>query len=307
VPKLHAILGIAALLAVPSIIAQPASSQAKTATFEAATIKPVAPSGVGLGDGTGKMIRRKQAGGAGGNYEDAGRIHYQESLRLLLERAYNVPRVQIKGPEWLSTPFVVDAIMPPQTTREQLQIMLQNLLAERFKLAVHRETEQVSGYSLIVAKNGPKLKESAGDQPPIVVTREDFEKLAETLGPDGFPKTIGWSQRTIEQGVAVYGSPLGRKVFFRDKTMPELAVDLWERLLDSPVRDATGLSSRYDFSLTYMPDDARAPSGPPAGRYASAPDLFKAVESQLGLKLEKGKIPVEMLVVDHIEKSPSEN
>jgi uncharacterized protein (TIGR03435 family) len=67
----------------------------------------------GVPDGTGKMIRRKQSSGGGGNNEHPGRIHYQESLGLLLVRAYNVPRIQSKGPDWLSIMFVVDAIMPP--------------------------------------------------------------------------------------------------------------------------------------------------------------------------------------------------
>ena len=88
----------------------------------------------GVPDGTGKMIRRKRSrSGGGGNNEHPGRIHYQESLGLLLVRTYNCPRIQIKGPDWLSIMFVVDAIMP-QTIKEQLPIMLQNLLAERFKL-----------------------------------------------------------------------------------------------------------------------------------------------------------------------------
>jgi uncharacterized protein (TIGR03435 family) len=104
----------------------------------------------------------------------------------------------------------------------------------------------------------------------------------------------------------MYSSPVGSKVFFHEKTMRDLADYLWERLR-SPVTDATAFTLKYEFSLTYLPDDAPEPSGPMADRYPRAPNVFKALESQLGLRLEKGKIAVEMLVVDHIEKTPTGN
>jgi uncharacterized protein (TIGR03435 family) len=205
--------------------------------------------------------------------------------------------------------YVVDAVMPPETTKEQLRLMLRNLLVDRFKLVAHRETKEVSGYSLVVAKTGLKLKESTGDSlsvSALPVPARNFDELAARLGPDGFPQEASWSPSAIEQGMSMYSSPVGWKVSFHRKTMRDLADYLWERM-HTPVTDATALTPKYDFSLTYLPDEASLPSGPLADRYPPAPNLFKALESQLGLRLEKGKIAVEMLIVDHIEKTPTEN
>ena len=71
--------------------------------------------------------------------------------------------------------------------------------------------------------------------------------------------------------------------------------------------DASGLGSRYAFTLTYLPYDRPEPIGPTAGQYPRAPNIIKAVESQLGMRLEKGNVSVEILVIDHIEKTPVEN
>jgi uncharacterized protein (TIGR03435 family) len=267
------------------------------------------PLASGVTDNTGKTIARKQPG-RGGDSEHPGRVHYEEGLTRLLMRAYSVGAYdQIQGPDSLHTMYVVDAIMPPETTKEQLRLMLQNLLVERFKLASHRETKELAGYSLVVAKNGPKLKESTGDPPPLSappVPARNFDELAARLGPDGFPKEASWSSRAIERGESMTVPPIGTRVSFHGRTTHDLANYLWERM-HIPVTDATGLTSKFDFSLTYLPDDAPPPSGPLADRYPPAPNVFKALDSQLGLTLEKGKIAVEMLIVDHIEKTPSEN
>lgn len=306
--NLRAMPVIIALLMVPATVAQPASTQAKTPTFDAASIKPATPLASGVTDDAGRTIARKQPG-RGGDSEHPGRIHYQEGLTRLLMRAYNVAYYQIQGPDSLHTMYVVDAIMPPETTKEQSRLMLQNLLVERFKLVAHRETKEVPGYSLVVAKSGPKLKESTGDPlsvSALPVPARNFDEMAARVGPDGFPTEASWSPRAIERGVSMSVSPIGWKEFFHGKTVRDLADDLWENM-HVPVADATGLTAKYDFSLTYLPREAPTPSGPLADRYPPAPNLFKALESQLGLRLEKGKIAVEMLIVDHIEKTPTEN
>jgi uncharacterized protein (TIGR03435 family) len=296
----HAPLLVAVLFVVPAAIAQPL-------TFDAASVKPAEPLGPAMPDGSGKTLVRKQPGG--GNSESPGRIHYRESLGILLTRAYDIPRVQIQGPDWLGTVFVVDAVMPPQTTKEQLRVMLQNLLVERFKLAAHRETKQLSGYSLVVTKNGPKLKvwtEGSPHEGADAVPSPDPHRPP-PLGLDGFPAAIPLAGRAADTGISMFSSPYGWKVFFFGKTMPDLADELWERLR-TPVRDATGLTAKYDFSLAYLPDNW--PPGRESGqdtKYPPAPDLFKALESQLGLKLEKGKVAVPILIVDHIEKTPTGN
>jgi uncharacterized protein (TIGR03435 family) len=188
--NLRAMPVIAALSMIPAVIAQPASTQAKPPTFDAASVKPVTSLASGVPDDSGKTIARKQPG-RGGESEHPGRIHYEEGLRRLMMRAYNVAYYQIQGPDWLSTMFVVDAIMPPETTKEQLRLMLQNLLVERFKLAAHRETQEIPGYSLVVAKNGPKLQESTGN-PPLVSAppspSSEFRGIGGVAWAGWFPK-----------------------------------------------------------------------------------------------------------------------
>jgi len=269
----------------------------KPLAFDAASVKPDTPMGPGATDDAGRTKDRKQPGGDGGrDAESPGRIHYPHTaLTTLLMKAYDVDRLQIQGPDWLGgTRFQIDATMPPETNREQVRRMLQNLQTERFKLATHREKKQLAGFALVVAKNGPKLKASTDAGP---VGPPPDPRRPPSLGPDGFPTSIPRVGKSADQGILMFSAPYGVKLFFFGKTMHDLANELWERLR-TPVRGATSLASAYDFSLTYSPDDRPA---------ASAPDVFKALESQLSLRLVKSKVTVDMLVVDHIEKVPTEN
>lgn len=304
----RAALVLTALSLLPAVMAQPPSASPKLLTFDAASIKPWGGPGSEVSDGTGKTIARKQTGMVG-NMQHPGRAHYFGSLRRLLATAYDLDVFQIQGEDWSDTIFVVDAIMPRETTKEQSRLMLQNLLVERFKLATHRGTKETSGHALEVAKSGPRLAETTGDLPETEppANRPRNQEFLATLGPDGFPKAPAWwSPNAIEQGYSMYTSPIGWKVFFHARTMHDLADYLWERT-GSPVVDNTSLTSRYDFSLTYLPDDAPPPSGILADRFRPAPNISQALESQLGLNFEKRKVTVEMLIIDHTEKTPTEN
>lgn len=285
-------------------------------TFDVASIKPTAPP---QPNGRGMIMMRPPSGGPGSN--DPGRIRYPNmSLKALLMRAWDVKNFQITGPAFLDTErFEIEATMPPDTTREQFRAMLQNLLAERFKMAIHRETKELPMYSLAVAKNGSKLKESAvsasgGDAPPPPMPLPERPKI----GPDGFP-TI-----PAQRGLFGIMMPGRARMIAQEQTMQDLATRLTD-MLNRPVIDATGLKSKYDFVLTYSPEGLNGPMGPmppgglppggaaisgPAGRPSEAEpllDIFGALQADLGLKLEAKKGPVEIIVVDHAEKVPTEN
>jgi uncharacterized protein (TIGR03435 family) len=184
--------------------------------------------------------------------------------------------------------------------------MVQNLLTERFKLAVHRETKQVSGYALEVGKNGPKL-DPAGTN-PIKVSR-DVGKRDETCrgcnnlvvqDENGFPAPRPGNPVFLPGGgfsatIAVNGK-------YRATVLNGSAQYFAEFLgtaVGSPVEDRTGLTGAYDFRLEYLP---RLATDADPG-----PDVLDAVQSQLGLKLVSKKVPVETLVIDHVEKVPTEN
>jgi uncharacterized protein (TIGR03435 family) len=290
----------------------------KSLTFDAASVKPAA---LPTPDGRGMIMLQGPSGGPG--TKDPGRIHYPYmNMKNLLMTAYDVKNFQISGPAWLdSERFEINATMPPDTTKEQFHVMLQNLLAERFKLTLHRETKELPTYSLVVAKNGPKMKESAqdpahkSDGEPVQLPRPPAQPK---MGPDGFPII------EIPPGAPIAMIMMnGRaRLIAAQKTMQDLAERL-TNLTNRPVTDATGLKAKYDFTLTFSPEGMNGPMGPiPAPPPPSAgvngapgagaeaetlPEIFGAVQAQLGLKMEPKKGPVEMIVIDHIEKTPTEN
>lgn len=298
------------------IYAQSACGQ----SFDVASIKPAAPP---PSNGRGMIMLRPPSGGPGTS--DPGRIRYPNmSLKALLMSAYDIKYFQITGPGFLDTErFDVDATMPPGTTREQFRKVLQNLLAERFKVTLHRESKELPMYSLVVTKNGSKLKESVvsasgdGDAAPVPVPLPEQPKI----GPDGFPII------PAQRGLFGIMMPGRARLIGQQQSMQDLATRLTD-MLNRPVTDATELKAKYDFVLTYSPEGLNGPMGPmppmppgvlpPGGAAISGPaarpsdmepllDIFGAVQADLGLKLEAKKAPVEIIVIDHTEKAPSEN
>jgi uncharacterized protein (TIGR03435 family) len=201
-------------------------------------------------------------------------------MTVLIQFAYNVPRRQISGgPSWLETDKFDIAGKPDAEgapNMGQLRVMLQKLLADRFQLSLHREKKDLPVYALTVANGGPKLAE-------------------DTSHPHELPAFFG-------------GGPQGRTV--QNATMAEFASDLQGTVPDRPVVDQTGLGSkRYDFVLKWTPfaPATNAAVTPPAVDNLDAPpDIFTAIQQQLGLKLVSTRAPVDVIVVDHVEK-PSEN
>jgi uncharacterized protein (TIGR03435 family) len=252
--------------------------------FEAASVKPAGPFVAGTG--------ARVMGGPG--TADPGRINFSRAtLADLLRRAYDVYPDQVSGPAWINdrgpeSVYTVVATIPPGTTTKQFQSMLQKLIAERFHVTLHREMQARPGYELVVSKGGPKLKEwdPAAKQAPF-----NLEAVANSL-PPGSTRISG--KRTMADlcrglgasineanGTYTFGGPVPRVV------------------------DKTGLTGIYDFTLEYSgstsPDAATDPGGGP-------PNLFIALERQLGLKLQKVKdVPVEVLIVDRADRIPAAN
>jgi uncharacterized protein (TIGR03435 family) len=212
------------------------------------------------------------APGAMLNWRDAEHAHSfvaeNFSLRQLITAAYGIRDHQLTGgPGWIGSDRF-DVVGKPEKPVDvkALQSMLQALLADRFHLTIHRETREMPVYFLVVAKGGAKLRESA---PGSVGT--------------GQSAGIGWFKASSNR-------------------IDDLAQTL-AGLVSRSVIDKTGLTGQYDFRLDYAPD---AIAGPDAGNAPEKPSLFTALQEQLGLKLEPGRAPVEMFVVDRAEK-PSEN
>jgi uncharacterized protein (TIGR03435 family) len=267
------------------VVAAWAQGAADSLTFEVASIKPSAKQG---------MVTR-MADGPGTS--DPGRFTATNAeLSMLTMRAYGIQYDQLKGPAWMdTTQFDVVANVPPGTTAEQFRKMLQNLLAERFRMQVHHETRVVASYELTVANNGPKLKPAAESS-----GTDDFVPGSgvRQVNRDGFPilppgRPNGTCGRLAD----------GSYCTFRKVTMAMFVQRLsLPTFVDGRVVDKTGLAGQYDLTLYYSPM-SNTPSSPDN----NAPSIEQALEEQLGLKLVPSKAPIDVFVIDHAEKTPTEN
>jgi uncharacterized protein (TIGR03435 family) len=267
---------------------------AQSDSFEVASVKPGGPTALG---------QRSRHGGPG-TLEPSRVTFTNVPLSYLLSQAYDVWQDQVSGPAWLSGydghRYTIVATMPPTTTKGPFQVMLQNLLKERFQLRMHREQQTRPGYELVVAEGGPKMEEwMPGTGPSKIHPRFDsasprglifLSPMEGGRGPlriyrrdtmEGFCRGLG-AHINMSNGVS-FGGPQARVV------------------------DRTGLTGIYEFVLEFS--GVFSP-GPGADGIASdpGPTIFHALEKQLGLKLRKIKeVPVEVIVVDHADKVPTEN
>ena len=192
------------------------------------------------------------------------------SLKQMIAEAYEVRDYQVEGPDWLSgTRFDIAAKFPealpkdPQKYNAAMTAMMRQMLADRFKVTIHREQKSFAVYGLVIAKNGIKFKEA-----------ESTESHNSS----------------------------GRNTHYTGKAVSvETFADVLSRRRDLPVLDLTGLKGFYDLTLDWFPE-TKPNEGNPAG-----PTLPEALQDQLGLKLENRKAPIEVLIVDHAEKLPTEN
>jgi len=324
-------------LALPAMAA---FAQTKPA-FEVATIKPSPPMDPA------KMVAAMQAGGKMpiGASIDSHRAEYMYlDLKTLLTYAYGVKPYQITGPDWMSTTrFDIVAKMPEGSTKDDAPKMLQTLLEDRFKLTTHRTSAEHPVLALVVGKGGPKLKASA--EKPVAIDESAPLKPGQLKmdGPDGPVRAMV----DVTTGSSVVDMGLKGKMSYRlnpatqsfhiDFSMTTMSgfADMITQLFAQlggtggrQVVDMTGISGNYDasveLSLAELIAMARAagadiPAGVPGGpgapgnapAVASDPSaggssLADAVQS-MGLKLESRKAVVDQFIVDHIEKTPTEN
>ena len=263
------------------------------------------------------------SGGPGSR--DPGRITYTGiPLQRLVMNAYGLTQLfQIATPAWMeNSAFTVAATMPAGTSEEQFRLMLQNLLAERFKLTAHRETREVQGYELVIAKGGPKLREAqvAKVPPPEpadmgggrVVSQLDKDK-------DGLPQLPPGRNSLAVIPLMDRGS---LRISARAQSLPEIVEffvrQRWQYFQESrPIVDKTDLTGKYDFNLDFVRPagygrataarDGAVSAGSVNSPGDSAPDFSVALEEQLGLRLAVKKVPTSVLVVDHAEKGPTGN
>jgi uncharacterized protein (TIGR03435 family) len=281
------------------LLASLAVASGQTLSFEVASIKPSPPP-----DGTGMSVYSR--GGPGSKDPGMWTCHNM-SLSNLVSNAFQLRAKQLIAPDWMDQQrFEITAKVPDGATKEQFSQMLQNMLIERFGLKFHREKREVQGFELVLAKNGPKFKESEPEPPKDVAAdpARAPQPMRPNLGADGFP-----TMPPGQSGMIMMNNR-ARSQWMRT-SMDSLAVNLAYQA-GKPVNDGTGLKGKYDVALYWVPDSMRTTSAPSGGELAppaevAGPNLFTALQEQLGLKLDPKKVTIEVLVVDHAEKLPTEN
>jgi uncharacterized protein (TIGR03435 family) len=261
---------------------QTAASPSSVFEFEVATIKP----------------NKSNSGSMRAHSTPDGYSITNASVQALIQLAFGIQDYQIvAAPEWFASehydieakmdPAVADALQklnPDDRKRERL-LMVRPLLIDRFKLTIHHETKELPVYSLVIAKNGPKLQETKPDSatPGVPVGRGG---PSVTTNTGNGPVTLTVLHCPNGDLASVFAPYVGRTVV-----------------------DKTGLKAVYDFTFQFTPDDT--PTAPltgtgPLAPNPTAPSIFTALQEQLGLKLESGRGPVDVIVIDHVER-PSGN
>jgi len=225
-------------------------------------------------------IKPNNSGNPGKGFTVRGReiLTINTSLADLLTFAYNIHLRQIvNGPTWMENDKY-DIVGRPQAEGQpndrQIRAMIKNLVLERFKLTVHTDKRDLPAYVLAVASGGPKMTQN-------------------TANPNGLP------------GLG-FGAPGRMRVV--NATMGDFASVMQGTVLDRPVVDRTGLQGRFDFMLNWTPDEGqfRGIPIPPTTDPNAPPGLFTAIQEQIGIKMDRMNAPVEVIVIDRVEK-PSDN
>jgi uncharacterized protein (TIGR03435 family) len=280
-------------------IAHAQTAPAQPLSFDVVSIKPHTDEGMMMRIGFRETPDGFSANGA--------------SLDLLLRNAFNLsPDRILNEPDWAkSSRFDIEAKVAPEDaprlkglTRQQRWAMMIPVLQDRFGFKFHHETKDLEVYTLVVAKGGPRLKQA------------DPAELAASAAPPaadkpGAPNALTPGQVKPGQ-MRMRMSPQGMSLEAYAGTIDALA-DTISQQIGSTVVDKTGLTGKYDYTLTFMPDEM---SGPMAGLMRGAPppdagaqtqeptgpSIFAALQEQLGLKLEAQKAPVDVIVIDHMER-----
>ncbi len=212
---------------------------------------------------------RSGSGSADSDWDNGRILCVNMPLKRLIAQAYEIREDQISGPDWLGAErFDIAAKAPGETHDDDLQKMLRTLLADRFQLTGHREARQARVYALVTVKEGSKLK------------------------PDN--QSSGGSTTNGTRG-ALTAQHVSMQRF----------ADRLSRMVELPVVDRTGMPGTYTFQLEWDPAANRL--SPDVSTDAQGPSIFTAMQQQLGLRLESRKLPVEILVIDHIEREPTGN
>ena len=316
-------------LLVPALAFVAFAQQETPPAFEVASVKVSDPNPqpVVVAGGMRRAVMR------GCRRPDPGMVNCTNAtLKTLLVQAYEVKNYQIEGPAWLdSGGYDLMAKIPEGVPVQQVPAMFQALLADRFKVVLHKETKLLPAYELTIAKSGPKLKEVD----PAEVAAFNAAQQASRGGtgdappppppPGGAGGRGGPGGRSPQMGTFMISMSGNGARTFRGKMNMSQLVNMLSNQLSRPVLDMTELKGTYDIELSYLADESdplmsqlRAMPPPPGTTGGDAPrpgadadtpiaTLFQALQQTLGLKLDAKKSPLEVLVIESANKIPTEN
>jgi uncharacterized protein (TIGR03435 family) len=272
---------------------------ASTFAFEVASVKPSAPV-----PPTGGVYFGPPRGGPG--TPDPGQITWTYALlRNILMTAYDIKDYQINGPSWIgSERFDIVVKVPEGATKNQVRVMWQNLLAERFGLTLHHESKEFQVDELVIAKGGPKLKETPEADPGLLLEGKPPKLENGRLAGPGMVNLLRVSPSGLITHTIANAQPISK------------LTELLSHSLYRPVLDKTQLAGTYDFTFEFTTHLANLPLPPPPPPGSQnpietasdpVPDLPAALQQQLGLRLVPSKAALDVLVIDKLEKVPTEN
>jgi uncharacterized protein (TIGR03435 family) len=304
------LIGVWAAVALAEAQTAPPQKATPPLAFEVASIKPAEPLSVE------RMMAGQQHISAN---VDAARVDFSDlSLAELIRAAYRGKLYQISGPDWMTTArFDVVAKLPEGAKADQVPEMLRTLLEERFHLALHNSSKEMPVYALVVGKDGSKLKEStpddATDGTGAAAGGSPAAGAGGRSGMGAGPMTTSGPNGSSTMSAG----PNGLHVDLKNMTIASM-LDWLSRFTDRPVVDQTGLAGRYDLALDVSRDEmlnaARA-AGMAVDAARRAPEgatdpggdsVFGSVQ-KVGLKLEPRRLPLTLLVVDRLDKTPTGN
>jgi uncharacterized protein (TIGR03435 family) len=326
---LSAVCGLAILgfVGAAEVRAQSPAVRVAPLAFDVASIKPspdiMAVVGAGKMPHVGIKVDNQQV--------DIGYF----TLQQLIVYAYKLKPYQVIGPDWMKTShWDIAATLPEGTNKDQVPEMMQALLADRFKLEIHHDTKEMPVLALEVGKNGVKMVPSPPDPPPTEVPPDDKDtKVVDTGDGQVRVKTTG---RMGEGGsVQMFGGPMGNVKVSVDNGMMhmestkmtmEILTQQLTSFLGQPVVDKTDLKGSYVAAIDISVEDLQAmarslgmgfagagPAAPqanaspvPSASDPSGGSIYATIE-KLGLKLNKTKLPVDVIIVEHLEKTPTDN
>ena len=285
---------IAIVLACLAVRGQPG-----TEVFEVASVKPAS---------SGDPLRRASRKGGPGTTSPSLYSCQSCPLVRVVSEAYGIrlPAFELSAPEWFQTAqFDISAKVPPGTTRDSFHKMLRNLLAERFKLAAHYEKREMKVYELAIAKSGLKFQESVPSENQPDEPKGPIPAGKLQIGKDGFP--------VLRPGMSVAATTGHTRI--RSQNQPiDWLLDVLQSSLPIPIVDATALTAKYDFVLSWAYRERSSSTAAEAAEAAAEldiddyiPALMKAAEAQLGLTLSQRTRPVGVLMVDHANRTPTVN